>query len=719
MIILFAVTLTVLWPGALGAFLLGLLGKEALLGLSLEWKVALGVAAFALIPVIWLTAYTWIRARELSREAYLLAVHSNRLLQPDRTAAHEIETLGNAVNKQVQKLTQGIEQALDRVSDLESRIQDQSDEIEASALKAEERAIELRLRMEKERDRLRDLADELNARTEAYATSIAAQAQWVKKISDEAYTRFSTASQELKSRSAEFSSVSLDVAAQTQEMGASLTEQSQHLKKISDEAFTRSEDISNRYDKQRQDIVTATEQLDSQNQRLERVLENQRDVLAQIGIVVGDQTDVLQSTVAKCADDLQDALERALEKARTAATTFERDLAEAAANNNTAIDSMGAAMTAAAKKASTIAEETREALFEETKAATEAVEKQAILASELVGSLFTDFESTYRDKAHALQQALGEETGEFKKEIEAANAAARAALKSQAEDARDMVKQSNEAVEEASQRLSQILDTLQSTSLFAVDNFTEAAKKLETHVRSFPADADAAAAHIRRVIDEELLAFSRLADEASRKIQNLSAAVGRHLPAVRQQISRAPETRPASPYQDVSIRGALGQASGEQKSEWAWRELLQKIEKSDSVTQSGASSAKPALSESELNKSALLIFESLQTMAIDIDKAIENDPPAELLRRYLNGERALFTKRIVELTSPETSQQIHDRYLGDGEFRHNVNQYIEQFESLLGLAVLEDHEDILLDTFLSSHTGKVYLLLGSAVGHFA
>ncbi|TNE37470.1 MAG: hypothetical protein EP347_07765 [Alphaproteobacteria bacterium] len=719
LIILFAITLTVLWPGALGAFLLGLLGKEALLTLSLEWKVALAVAAFALAPAIWLTAYTWIKARDLAREAHLLAAQSNRLLQPDRTAAQEVATLGASVQKEVTKLTDGIEAALARVADLEARVQDQSDEIEAAALKAEERAIELRLRMEKERDRLKDLADDLTNRTEAYATSIASQAQWMKNVSDEAYSRFLSAADDLRTRSEDFSTVSLDIAAQTREMGASLTEQSQHLKKISDEAFARSEDISKRYDKQRQDIAASTEQLDAQNQRLERVLEIQRDVLAQIGIVVADQTDVLQSTVAKCADDLQEALEKALEKARSAATTFESHIANAAANNDAAIETMGTAMTAAAQKASAIAEETRQALFEETKAATEAVEKQAILASELVGSLFADFESTYRDKAHALQKALGEETGEFKADIKAAHEAAREALQAQAKEARELVKDSNEMVEEASQRLSRILDTLQSTSLFAVDNFNEAAGKLEVHVRQFPSEADAAAAHIRKVIDEELLAFSRLADEASRKIQNLSAAVGRHLPAVRQQLLRPADPPRPSPYQDVSIRGALGQASGEPKSEWAWRELLSKIENGDETAKSGTTPAKPALSESELNKSALLIFESLQSMAIDIDKAIESDPPAELLRRYLNGERALFTKRIVEMTSPQTSQQIHDRYLEDGEFRHNVNQYIEQFESLLGLAVLEDHEDILLDTFLSSHTGKVYLLLGSAVGHFA
>lgn len=721
LVIIFAGVLTFLWPAALIAFLLGILGSDALLALPVEWKVAIAVGALALIPAIWLTAYTWIKARDLAREARFLARQANRFLVPEETASDEIKTLGQSVQQEVKELTSAIQAALARVQDLEASVQQQSDDIESAGLEAENRAQELRRRMEKERDRLKSLADDLTTRTDAYSQKISSQAEWMSNLSDEAFEKFNLASDDLSSRSKDFSNISADIAAQTLEMGASIEEQSRRLKTASDHAFERSESTAKQYEQQRKQIEDSTERLDEQNSRLERVLENQRDVLAQIAIVVGDQSEVLQSSVAKCAEDLQAALDTAVKRAEEAAHQFRGEVETTTVGSEAAV----AAMVTAAKEAGRIAAEARTALDEESSAARKVVEQQASYAKDMVNGLFAGFESSYRDKAKDLQNALGEETGQFKIQIEEANKAAQEALSEQATQAFDLVAQSTSAVEAASTKLGDMLEALQSTSLIAADSFAQTADKIESHVETFPDKADHAAAHIRMVLDEELNAFSRLADEAGRKIQNLSAAVGRHLPGMRSQISSAHEASPyrSSPYQSADLRGEPSPLPTPPKSEWAWRELLANIEppadgeaKNARQPRSGGPNGP---SESELNKSAVLVFESLQSMAVDIDKALEANPPADLLRRYLNGEKALFTKRIVEMTNADTSQRIHDRYLEDGEFRHNVNQYIEQFEGLLGSAVLEDHEDILLDTFLSSHTGKVYLLLGSAVGHFS
>jgi hypothetical protein len=724
-VILTVVVLSILWPAAFVAFLLGLLGLEALLSLAVQWKAAIGVGALFPLPAIWLTAYTWVRARNLSREARFLSRQAERLIQPDQTAAREIATIGMAVRREVDGLSVGMDAALAKVQDLEAAVQRQSSAIESAAIEAENRATELRRRMERERDNLNGLADELTKRADLYSEKITSQAEWVRDLSKEADAKFTRAATDLDQRSKEFSGVSSNVAAQTQKMGVSLNAQSEHLREISERALERSGAIAERYERQREDIDNATERLNQQNARLEHVLENQRDVLAQIAIVIDDQSEVLQASVAKCADDLQGALDKAVHRASQAAEQFQEEVEATTQSSNEAVQNM----VKAAEHAGQTAEVARTALDEESKTARQAVEQQAAYAKEMVNGLFASFESTYREKAHSLQSALGEETGQFKIQLEETNAAAQSALSEQAQQAFDLVAQTTSAVDAASSKLGEVLETLQSTSLITADSFAQTAEKIESHVEHFPEKADAAALHIRTVLDEELNAFARLAEEAGRKIQTLSAAYSRHLPGVRAQT--APPAGGPSPYfrtpnyQSARVRHSVPSSATETpgaNDQWAWRELLANIEPpaADPATPQVREGQSPPtrLSEDDLNKSALLVFESLQSMAIDIDRALESDPPSDLLRRYLNGEKALFTKRIVEMTSPDISQKIHDRYLEDQEFCHNVNQYIEQFEGLLGNAVAGDHEDILLDTFLSSHTGKVYLLLGSAVGHF-
>ena len=103
-------------------------------------------------------------------------------------------------------------------------------------------------------------------------------------------------------------------------------------------------------------------------------------------------------------------------------------------------------------------------------------------------------------------------------------------------------------------------------------------------------------------------------------------------------------------------------------------------------------------------------------MTVDLDRALEEDPPVELVRRYLNGERNLFARRLVQNKQDEMRERIHSKYEGDQEFKHNADRYLSQFEELLSSAREEDRENILAETYLSSDTGKVYLLIAKALG---
>jgi|GEM_PF-2300777 len=113
------------------------------------------------------------------------------------------------------------------------------------------------------------------------------------------------------------------------------------------------------------------------------------------------------------------------------------------------------------------------------------------------------------------------------------------------------------------------------------------------------------------------------------------------------------------------------------------------------------------------------MIEALQAMAIDLCRFLEDDPPHELLKRYRNGERNVFARRLAGALGPEHLQMIAQKHQSDREFRDTVDRYIHQFEALLELTARNDRDNVLVETYLSSQTGKVYMTLASATGRLS
>ena len=113
------------------------------------------------------------------------------------------------------------------------------------------------------------------------------------------------------------------------------------------------------------------------------------------------------------------------------------------------------------------------------------------------------------------------------------------------------------------------------------------------------------------------------------------------------------------------------------------------------------------------------MIETLQAMAIDLDRFLEDDPPRDLLRRYRSGERDVFARRLVSILGRAQTERIGRQYREDGEFRDTVDTYVRQFETLMEQTARSDRESVLIETYLTSQTGKVYVALASAIGRLA
>ncbi|RWG51312.1 MAG: hypothetical protein EOQ64_26670, partial [Mesorhizobium sp.] len=115
-------------------------------------------------------------------------------------------------------------------------------------------------------------------------------------------------------------------------------------------------------------------------------------------------------------------------------------------------------------------------------------------------------------------------------------------------------------------------------------------------------------------------------------------------------------------------------------------------------------------------RSPLHVMESLNSLSVDIARAIDHDASIELWNRYRRGERDVFTRRLYTLKGQQTFDEIRRKYQAEAEFRAAVDRYCDDFEKLLKDVSRNDRDNIMAQTYLTSDTGKVYTMLAHASG---
>jgi hypothetical protein len=110
-----------------------------------------------------------------------------------------------------------------------------------------------------------------------------------------------------------------------------------------------------------------------------------------------------------------------------------------------------------------------------------------------------------------------------------------------------------------------------------------------------------------------------------------------------------------------------------------------------------------------------LITESLNSSAIDITKAFDNDVADTAWASYLRGDRGIFTRRAVRLLDNQQAREISEIYRADADFRETVNRYIHDFEAMLRSVLSTRDGHALGVTLLSSDPGKLYVALAQSI----
>ncbi|MGA9444566.1 MAG: hypothetical protein WBV18_14290, partial [Methyloceanibacter sp.] len=100
----------------------------------------------------------------------------------------------------------------------------------------------------------------------------------------------------------------------------------------------------------------------------------------------------------------------------------------------------------------------------------------------------------------------------------------------------------------------------------------------------------------------------------------------------------------------------------------------------------------------------------------ELARSIDIRTATEVWYRMRAGERGVLGRHIYTYEGQATFDEISGRYDRDPEFRNTVDRYVADFERLLAEAEQSDPAGNMLQNYLTSETGRVYLLLAHASG---
>jgi len=417
------------------------------------------------------------------------------------------------------------------------------------------------------------------------------------------------------------------------------------------------------------------ENVETQADRLDATAEHAVQRAGELAISFADQGAALSQTAKTFADDNEKAV-RAFAEQRETLDALAADLRDRAAKIETAIaghaDVINEALDTADAKAMGLGPRvTREA--EKLTAAARDAASQIEQTTGLMETRASDMQARMSDATGHLTQAI-----DF----------------------------STKNVDASGERLQALLNSIGASAQSAAKDMTGAGDELTHRIEQLPDEAAAQADRLRAVMGEQIGAIAAVAESVADALERMGPGpVSGSWPPADPQAQPSPATFAPATTQAVPQTGPLtgphpGKDDGRQ---WRLGDVLSAARAREDRT-------------TNVPRAAHHIIETLQSLSIDIDRALEEEPPLDLWKRYRNGERNVFTKRLAGLKGKETHTRIADRYQSNAEFRDDADRYMAQFETMLSDASDQNPDGLLAETYMSSDTGKVYALLAEATG---
>ena len=300
-----------------------------------------------------------------------------------------------------------------------------------------------------------------------------------------------------------------------------------------------------------------------------------------------------------------------------------------------------------------------------------------------------------------------------------------------------------QAVTEAVARFAGATDEIRRSAVDIRKELDLTRNELKRGAFDLPEEAKESAAQMRRAVSEQIKALQDISQLVGRTSQTLvdPEPVARRLAEAQPEPVRrqpaAPQPQPQiRQAENPALRGSLGATEPYSQSTAAttraegggWISDLLRGASREEPQETPAARPTPApqrpVAESQParqgdTRNPRHMVESLNSLSVDIARAIDHDASVDLWRRYQRGERDVFTRRLYTLKGQQTFDEIKRKYDREPEFRVAVDRYIADFEKLLADVARTDRDKSITQSYLTSDTGKVYTMLAHAAGRFS
>ncbi len=317
------------------------------------------------------------------------------------------------------------------------------------------------------------------------------------------------------------------------------------------------------------------------------------------------------------------------------------------------------------------------------------------------------------------------------------------------------------AIDDATGRFSEAVEAMRGAAATVRNELDETRIQMRRGVLELPDETHKSATAMRRVVADQVAALQELSEivQKSGKMLDATAAPTLSAPPQSAQSSEAaapaqrqfpPRTalssqsvpppmpprntplRPVSqqapapanaPNVGTQLRGSADPVTAyappqapvnPQKEGWV-SDLLRRASTTDSQGNSTQQQT-PQSAPQNPARSPLHVVESLNSLSMDIARAIDHETSVDLWERYQRGERNVFTRKLYTMQGQQAFDEISGKYQQEAEFRAAVDRYVDDFEQLLSDVAQNDRDNMMTQTYLTSDTGKVYTMLAHASG---
>ncbi|MGE3626689.1 MAG: hypothetical protein AB7G34_10000 [Hyphomicrobiales bacterium] len=457
----------------------------------------------------------------------------------------------------------------------------------------------------------------------------------------------------------------------------SLTGQAESLKDVSRGLLNQIHGLTQRFEKQGQAIVTAAQALDSSNSQIDSILERRHQEISALLDTVSNKAQSLDRMMRSYTGVIESSLAHVEGRARELSSALSQ---ESAAQSRATIEEI---------------ERLRSETTAHTSSAIYELRNNFRQISDEVAAQLQTLTSQFGESTRQMRSSASQTAGEIE--------TVRRELHTRMNELPEQTRRNAENLRRAVADQISALETLSSLG-------TER-RELAPAPPALPPRAPAPQALSDNSQYGQRPAFTQ--QPAPRQSADLGSVTS-HLARQLEQASQQPAAPPPAPRQQAPrqpSRAAPQSRDPGGRGNWSVGDLLARASEPDHQPGFGQQPplGRPAAPPPSSHRGGELRLH-------DIASAIDDRTAAEIWEHIRRGEANRISPHMYGHQGQATFQEITRRYRGDAQFRTTVDRYMGDFERLLQDAEARGRGGEALQNYLTSETGRVYLMLAHASG---